>query len=103
MRESVPAIAKAKIADASTMDKAWKLEDLDYGTLQEVCAKLKEQIQGLKLKTTTDLAKIVKQFHQVQAIVAKIIVKGSISLLENDKEYVVLVGKYLSKEVMWKW
>ena len=44
LRESVPALAKAKIADASTMNKAWKLLDLDYGNLQEVCAKLKEQV-----------------------------------------------------------
>ena len=44
LRESVPAIAKAKIADASTMNKAWKLLDLDYGNLQEVRAKLKEQV-----------------------------------------------------------
>ena len=33
LRESVPAIAKAKRADASTMNKAWKLLGLDYGNL----------------------------------------------------------------------
>ena len=28
---------------------------------------------------------------------------GSLSLLENDKEYVALVSKHLCKEVMWRW
>ena len=36
-------------------------------------------------------------------IAAKIKAKGSISLLDNDREYVALVGKYLSKEVIWNW
>ena len=44
LRESVPAISKAKIADVCTMNKAWKLLDLDYGNLQEVHTKLKEQV-----------------------------------------------------------
>ena len=44
LREVVPALAKAKIADVTTMSEAWKLLDLDYGDLQEVCAKLKEKV-----------------------------------------------------------
>ena len=42
LKESVPAITKAKRANLSTMDEAWKLLDLDYRNLQEVQAKLKE-------------------------------------------------------------
>ena len=36
LRESVSAIAKAKIIAATSMGEAWKLLDLDYGNLQEV-------------------------------------------------------------------
>ena len=44
MRDFVPTMAKAKIADATTMNEAWKLLDLSYGSLQEVTAKVKEQV-----------------------------------------------------------
>ena len=47
LRESVPAIAKAKIIAATSMAEAWKLIDLDYGNLQEVRAKLKKEIRSL--------------------------------------------------------
>ena len=50
-----------------------------------------------------DPAKIVELFHQIQVIAAKIKATGSISLLENDEEYVALVGKHLSKKVIWEW
>ena len=44
LRDSIPATAKAKIADVTTMVKAWKLLDLEYGNLQELRAKLKDQV-----------------------------------------------------------
>ena len=36
LRDAVPALAKAKITDISTMSDAWKILDMDYGNLQEV-------------------------------------------------------------------
>ena len=74
----------ANIVDATPMTKAWKLLDLDYGNLQEVQAKHKKQVKGLKLKPSSSPAKIVELFHQVQVIASKIKAAGSISLLEND-------------------
>ena len=103
LRESIPALAKAKIAAITTTDEAWKLLDLDYGNLEEVRAKLKEQVRSLKLKATSGPAKVVELFQQIQIIAAKIKATGSISLLENDAEYVALVGNHLSREVMWEW
>ena len=76
---------------------------LDYGNLQEISAKLKEQVRSIKLKATRDSACIMELYHQVQVISAKIKASGSLSLLENDEEYVALVGKHLTKEVMWRW
>ena len=67
------------------MSEAWKLLDLYYGNLQEVRAKLKEQVRSLKLKATSDPAKIVELFQQVQIIAAKIKATGSISLLKMMK------------------
>ena len=57
LRESVPAIAKAKIITATSMGEAWTLLDLDYGNLQEVRAKLKKEIRSLKIKATSALPK----------------------------------------------
>ena len=76
------------------MGKAWKLLDLDYGNLQEVWAKLKKEVRGLKLKATGGPARIVELFQQIQLISAKIKATGSCTLL-NDDEYVALVGNYL--------
>ena len=85
------------------MNEAWKLLDLDYSNLQEVRAKFKDQVRSLKLNVTFGPAKVVELFQQIQIIAAKIKATGSISLLENDAEYVTLVGNHLSDEVMWKW
>ena len=103
LRESVPTLAKAMIIATTTMSEAWKLLDLDYSNLQEVRAKLKQQVRNLKIKATSGPAKIVELFHQVQLIAAKIKATGSISLLENDEEYVALVRNHLSNEIMWEW
>ena len=43
--ESIPAIKKAKITDASTIEESWKLLKLDYGNLQEFWAKLNELVR----------------------------------------------------------
>ena len=76
------------------MAEAWKLLDLDYGNLQEVRAKLKKEVQGLKIKATSGPARIVELFQQIQLISAKIKATGSCSLLKDD-EYVALVGNHL--------
>ena len=39
-RDSIPATAKAKLADVTSMGEAWKLLDLRYGDIQELRAKL---------------------------------------------------------------
>ena len=44
LRDSIPALAKAKIAEVTTMVKSGKLLDLEYGNLQELQAKLKDQV-----------------------------------------------------------
>ena len=33
LRESIPVSAKAKIADVTTMDKPWRMSDLEYGDI----------------------------------------------------------------------
>ena len=38
LRDSIPASAKAKIADVTTMDEAWRLLDLEFGDVQEIRA-----------------------------------------------------------------
>ena len=81
--------------------EAWKLLDLEYGDLQELRAKLKDQVRGIKLKATKDPAGIVELFHQIQVIAAKIKATGNLSILKNDDEYVALVSNHLSKDVMW--
>ena len=97
------ATAKAKIADVTMINEAWKLLDLEFGDLKELRAKLKDQVKRLKIKATKDPACIVELFHQIQIIAAKIKVTGNLAILKNDYEYVVLVSKHLSKEVMWRW
>ena len=42
-------------------------------------------------------------FHQIQIIAAKIKATGNLDMLKNDDEYVALVNKHLSKELMLKW
>ena len=42
-------------------------------------------------------------FHQIKIIAAKIKATGNLDMLKNDDEYVALVSKHLSKELMWKW
>merc|ERR1712082_514486 len=54
LRDSIPASAKAKIADVTTMDEAWRLLDLEFGDVQELRAKLKDQVRGFKIKATKD-------------------------------------------------
>ena len=65
LRESIPALAKAKIVAATSMTEAWKLLDLDYGNMQEVRAKLKREIRSMKVKAASGPAKVLNVFHQV--------------------------------------
>ena len=44
LRDSIPVSAKAKIADVTTMNEAWRLLDLEFGDVQELRAKLKDQV-----------------------------------------------------------
>merc|ERR1711873_359312 len=85
------------------MNEAWKLLDLEFGDVQELRAKLKNQVRGIKIKATKDSACIVELFHQMQVIAAKIRATANLEMLKNDEEYVALVSKHLSKEVMWNW
>ena len=103
LREAVPVIAKGKIIDVSTLTDAWKLIDLEYGDVQEIQAKLKDQVRSIKLKASGDSAKLVGLFHIIQTIAAKIKASGSLALLENDEEYVALVMRHLPKEIAWIW
>ena len=66
-------------------------------------AKLKDQVRGIKIKATKDSARIVELFHQIQIIAAKIKAMGNLNILKNDDEYIALIRKHLSKELMWKW
>ena len=84
------------------MGKAWKLLDLKFGDLQELRAKLKDQVQGLKIKAVKNPAHIMELFQQIQTIAAKIKTTDKLSILKNYEEYVVLVSNHLSKEVMWR-
>ena len=51
LREAVPVITKGKIFDVFTLTEAWKLLDLEYGDVQEIRAKLKDQVRSIKLKS----------------------------------------------------
>ena len=79
------------------MNKAWKLLDLEFGDVQDLRPKLKDQVRGIKIKATKDSACIVELFHQIQIIASKIKATG------NDNKYIALVSKHLSKDVMWRW
>ena len=57
----------------------------------------------MKIKATKDPACIVKLFHQILVIAAKIKATGNLAILKNDDEYVALVSNHLSKEDMWEW
>merc|ERR1712055_523541 len=103
LREAVPVIAKAKITDVSTLSEAWKVLDMEYGDVQEIRAKLKDQVRSIKLKASGESARLVELYHAVQTIAAKIKVSGSLSLLENDEEYIALVTKHLPKDIVWRW
>merc|ERR1711942_336975 len=103
LREAVPAITKAKITDVSTLSEAWKVLDMEYGDIEEIRAKLKDQVRSIKLKATGDSAKLVEFYHAVQTIAAKIKDSGSLSILENDEEYIALVSKHLPKDIVWEW
>ena len=86
LREAVPVIIKGKLIDVSNLTVAWKLLDLEYGDIQEIRAKLKEQVRSIKLKAFEDFAKLVNLFNTIQTIAAKIKASGSLTLLENNKE-----------------
>lgn len=103
LRESIPGIAKAKITYFSTLSKAWKVLDMEYGDVQEICAKLKDQVRSIKIKATGDSAKLVELYHAVQTIASKIKASGSLSLLENDDEYIAVIAKHLPKDIAWRW
>ena len=45
----------------------------------------------------------MKLFHQIQIIAAKIKATKNLDMLRNDDEYVALVSKHLSKDLMWRW
>merc|ERR1712002_991570 len=85
------------------MEEAWRMFDLEYGDVQELRAKLKDQVRGIKIKATKDSARIVKLFHQIQIIAVKIKATGNLDMLENDNKYIALVSKHLPKDVMWRW
>ena len=44
LRDSIPVSAKAKIADVTMMNEAWKLLDLEFGDVLELRGKLKDQV-----------------------------------------------------------
>lgn len=81
LREAIPVIAKAKITDLFTWSKAWKVLDMEYGDVQEIREKLKDQVRSIKIKATGDSAKLVELYHTVQTIAAKIKASRSLSLL----------------------
>lgn len=97
LRKSVPAITKAKITDPTMIGQTWKLLNLDYGNLQDVIAKPKEQVRSLKLKATMEPAEIMDIFLQFQVIATKIKAKRGIPLLQYDQEYVGLIRKFFMK------
>ena len=49
LREVLPSSAKAKIIAVTTMLEAWKILDLEYGDIEEVCAKVKKEIKSIKI------------------------------------------------------
>ena len=97
----MPLLAKANIPDVLTIDKAWKLLDIDYRNCHEVHPKVNDLVQGMKFKVIEDPANILKLYQPVQVFAAKIKATGNISLTKKYREYAALVNKHLTKEVMW--
>ena len=95
LREAIPAVARAKLVDVDSLKDAWKVLDMDYGDIQVIRVKLKDQVRSLKLKAVGDSAKIVELYSSIQTIASKIKVSGSMDLLEKDEEYIALVSKHL--------
>ena len=87
LREAVSVIAKGKLIDVSNITDVWMLLDLDleYGDVQKICAKLKDQVRSIKLKTFRGSSKLLELFHATQTIAPKIKASGSLALLENDE------------------
>ena len=56
LQDDVPALTKTKITDASILSGAWKILEIDYGNVQEIQAKHKDQVRSIKLKATGDSA-----------------------------------------------
>ena len=75
LRDSIIVTAKAKIEDVTKMIEAWKLLDLEYGDLEKLRAKLRDQVPGLKIKAKKDTVCIVE----------------------------LKLSKHHSREVMWEW
>merc|ERR1712030_92491 len=71
LREAVPVIAKAKITDVSIVMEAWKVLDMEYGDIQEIRAKLKDQVRSIRIKASGESARLVELYHAVQTIAAK--------------------------------
>ena len=74
MRNPIPALAKAKIMDISMismMTDFWKIWYMDYRNLRKVKAKLKHQVQSIKLKATGDSEKIDGLYHSLNVIYKK--------------------------------
>ena len=103
LSEAVPVITKGKLIYIFNLTNAWKLLDLKYENVQEIHTKLKDQVRSIKLKTFRDSYKLVKLFHAIQTMAAKIKASGSLALLENDKEYMALVTKHHPREKTLKW
>ena len=58
-------ISRAKITNVSTLSEAWRVLDMEYGDLQEIHAKLKDQVRSIKLKSSGDSARLVELYHAV--------------------------------------
>ena len=84
-REEVLPERKPVALELSTLSEAWKVLDMEYGDIQQIHAKLKDQVRSIKLKASGDSANLVELYHTVQTIAAMIKASGSLSLLENDE------------------
>ena len=90
LKDNIPQAAKNKLIDCKTLVYAWKVLDHEYGDMDEIRAKLKAKITGIKIKSTNP-KKEIEVFEAVTHISAQIRAIGGKNELKHDREFIALV------------
>lgn len=69
--------------------------DHNFRDLEEVRAKLRQQILNIKIKATDPNQRIIELYKSVQNVAAKIHAAGGTDLPEADMEYIIFISSFL--------